>query len=167
VRRFFTPGWLGLHALAGALFSAFLWFGWWQFHRAVEGNGRSWGYTFEWPIFAVFVVVMWIKMMYDELHPEKKETAEKAKKADEAGIVTAAQVIMKYTPIDSPTMAGIVAPIHGALYMVYLVMAFDLWRRTGWPVGRMVGMVLAGIVPFMTFVIERKVVRDARVLVEA
>jgi integral membrane protein len=76
-------------------------------------------------------------------------------------------MILKYTPIDSPTMAGIVAPIHGALYMVYLVMAFDLWRRTGWPLGKMVAMVLAGIVPFMTFVIERKVVRDAKVLVDA
>jgi integral membrane protein len=76
-------------------------------------------------------------------------------------------MILKYTPIDSPTMAGIVAPVHGALYMVYLVTAFDLWRRTGWPVGRMVAMVLAGIVPFMTFVVERRIVRDAKVLVDA
>ncbi|MDX6429068.1 MAG: hypothetical protein QOE54_1434 [Streptosporangiaceae bacterium] len=73
-------------------------------------------------------------------------------------------MILKYTPIDSPTMAGIVAPVHGALYMVYLVTAYDLWRRTGWPLGRMVAMVLAGIVPFMTFVIERRIVRDAKVL---
>jgi integral membrane protein len=76
-------------------------------------------------------------------------------------------MILKYTPIDSPTMAGIVAPVHGALYMIYLVMAFDLWRRTGWPVGKMVGMVLAGVVPFMTFVIERKVVREAGALADA
>ncbi|MCW2885141.1 MAG: hypothetical protein JWL58_2003 [Streptosporangiaceae bacterium] len=73
-------------------------------------------------------------------------------------------MILKYTPIDSPTMVGIVAPVHGALYMVYLVTAYDLWRRTGWPLGRMVAMVLAGIVPFMTFVIERRIVRDAKVL---
>jgi integral membrane protein len=76
-------------------------------------------------------------------------------------------MILKYTPIDSPTMAGIVAPVHGGLYMVYLVTAFDLWRRTGWPLGRMVAMVLAGIVPFMTFVVERKIVRDAKLLTEA
>jgi integral membrane protein len=76
-------------------------------------------------------------------------------------------MILKYTPIDSPTMAGIVAPVHGALYMIYLVTAFDLWRRTGWPVGKMVGMVLAGVVPFMTFVIERKVVREAGALADA
>ena len=74
-------------------------------------------------------------------------------------------MFLKYTPIDSPTMAGIVAPVHGALYMVYLVTAYDLWRRTGWPLSRMVAMVLAGIVPFMTFVVERRIVRDAKALV--
>lgn len=67
VRRLLTPGWLGLHALAAALFTAFLFFGWWQLSRAYDGNDRSWAYVFEWPVFAVFVVVMWIKMMRDEL----------------------------------------------------------------------------------------------------
>jgi DNA-binding transcriptional regulator of glucitol operon len=105
VRRFFTPGWLGLHALAATLFSAFLFFGWWQFQRALEGNGRSWGYTFEWPLFAVFVIVMWVKMIYDELHPEKKAAVERATKADEAGIVTAAQVI-KQDERDDPDLAA-------------------------------------------------------------
>jgi DNA-binding transcriptional regulator of glucitol operon len=72
VRRFFTPGWLGLHALAIALFSAFLGFGWWQLQRAQEGNDRSWGYVFEWPVFSIFVIVMWIKMMRDELNDDKR-----------------------------------------------------------------------------------------------
>jgi DNA-binding transcriptional regulator of glucitol operon len=72
VRRFFTPAWLGLHALALTLSSAFLVFGWWQLQRAQEGNGRSWGYVFEWPVFSVFVFVMWIKMIRDELSDEEK-----------------------------------------------------------------------------------------------
>jgi DNA-binding transcriptional regulator of glucitol operon len=70
VRRFFTLGWLGLHATAIVLATVFLGFGWWQLQRAEGGNMRSWGYTFEWPLFAVFVIVMWIKMMYDELHDD-------------------------------------------------------------------------------------------------
>ncbi|HEX6472941.1 MAG TPA: hypothetical protein VF069_27880 [Streptosporangiaceae bacterium] len=70
MRRFFTLGWLGLHATAIVLATVFLGFGWWQLQRAEGGNMRSWGYTFEWPLFAVFVIVMWIKMMYDELHDE-------------------------------------------------------------------------------------------------
>src|SRR5690606_35754486 len=34
VRRFLTPGWLALHALALVLCGTFLAFGWWQFDRA-------------------------------------------------------------------------------------------------------------------------------------
>nr|WP_243726153.1 hypothetical protein [Actinomadura rubrisoli] len=66
VRRFFTPGWLGLHVLAIVLCGSFLGFGWWQYDRAQSGNDRSWAYTFEWPIFALFVIVMWVKMIRDE-----------------------------------------------------------------------------------------------------
>jgi DNA-binding transcriptional regulator of glucitol operon len=66
VRRFLTPAWLGLHAIAVVLCGAFIGFGWWQYDRAQEGNDRSWAYTFEWPIFAIFVIVMWVKMIRDE-----------------------------------------------------------------------------------------------------
>ncbi|MGH3239402.1 MAG: DUF3817 domain-containing protein [Spirillospora sp.] len=73
-------------------------------------------------------------------------------------------MILKYGPTDMPAMAGIVAPVHGLLYMVYLLVAYDLWRRTGWPLGRMVLIVLGGIVPLMTFFVERRIVQDARTL---
>jgi integral membrane protein len=56
-----------------------------------------------------------------------------------------------------PTMSSIVSPIHGFLYMVYLVCAFDLYRRATWPLSRMVVMVAAGLVPFLAFFIERKI----------
>jgi integral membrane protein len=73
-------------------------------------------------------------------------------------------MILKYGPTDMPALAGVVAPVHGFLYMVYLVVAYDLWRRTGWPLSRMVMIVLGGVVPLMTFFVERRVVRDAREL---
>ena len=40
-------------------FSGMLWLGDWQLHRALGGNGLSWAYTFEWPLFAGFAVVFW------------------------------------------------------------------------------------------------------------
>jgi hypothetical protein len=41
----------------------------WQLRRAEAGNALSWAYTFEWPIFAGFVVVFWVKTIRDEFHP--------------------------------------------------------------------------------------------------
>ncbi|RFS82747.1 DUF3817 domain-containing protein [Actinomadura spongiicola] len=76
-------------------------------------------------------------------------------------------MVLKYSPIDEPALAGVVAPVHGFLYMVYLLVAYDLWRRTGWPLSRMVMIVLGGIVPLMTFFVERGIVRDARALRKA
>jgi hypothetical protein len=43
-----------------------LWLGDWQLHRALAGNGLSWAYTFEWPLFAGFAVVFWAKTIKDE-----------------------------------------------------------------------------------------------------
>ncbi|GAA1867643.1 DUF3817 domain-containing protein [Actinomadura bangladeshensis] len=73
-------------------------------------------------------------------------------------------MVLKYGPTDSPEMVGIVSPVHGFFYMVYVALAFDLWRRTGWPLGKMVLIVLGGVVPLMTFFVEHKIVREARAL---
>jgi len=48
---------------------------------------------------------------------------------------------------------------HGYLYLVYVVVAVDLWFRTRLPLLPMAGVVLAGTVPFMSFVAERWVTR--------
>jgi integral membrane protein len=79
-------------------------------------------------------------------------------------VLLAIGMILKYGPTDMPALAGIVAPVHGFVYMVYLVAAYDLWRRTDWPLTRMVVIVLGGVVPLMTFFVERRVVHDARAL---
>ncbi len=64
-----TPRWLGWHAFAVVATIGMLWLGDWQFHRAESGNALSWAYTFEWPIFAVFGVVFWVKTIRDEFRP--------------------------------------------------------------------------------------------------
>ncbi len=73
VRRFFTPGWLGLHLIAIVLIGVFLLAGWWQLTRAQGGNLQSWAYVIEWPMFGVFVVAMWVRMVRDELRGETGE----------------------------------------------------------------------------------------------
>ena len=60
------PRWLGWHLFVFAAFWGMLWLGDWQYHRAMDGNGLSWAYTFEWPLFAVFGVVFWVRTIRDE-----------------------------------------------------------------------------------------------------
>ena len=57
---------------------------------------------------------------------------------------------------DQPAMVAIVGPLHGFMYMVYLVTAFDLAVRAKWPFLRTVLVLLAGTIPGMSFVAERK-----------
>jgi hypothetical protein len=56
-----TPGWLACHALAGAFFGGCLALGWWQTRRAAGGNTLSWAYAVQWPVFAGFVVFVWVR----------------------------------------------------------------------------------------------------------
>ncbi|MFI7598954.1 DUF3817 domain-containing protein [Actinoplanes sp. NPDC049681] len=60
---------------------------------------------------------------------------------------------------DNDTVVATVGPVHGFLYMIYLVATFDLSRRAGWPLGRMLLVMLAGTVPFFSFWAERVVSR--------
>lgn len=59
-----------------------------------------------------------------------------------------------------PEFSEAYSPVHGALYMVYLVTVADLSRRVRWPLVRTVGVMLAGAVPVLSLVVERRVVRD-------
>jgi len=58
-----------------------------------------------------------------------------------------------------PEVVNDVGTIHGFLYLVYLVVAFELTRRLGVPKWQMVLVLLAGTVPFCAFVAERKLTR--------
>jgi integral membrane protein len=58
-----------------------------------------------------------------------------------------------------PGVVGVVGPIHGFLYIVYLAVGYDLARRDRWTPGRMLVVALAGFVPFLTFVVERRITR--------
>lgn len=60
-----------------------------------------------------------------------------------------------------PRFSEYFSPVHGLLYMLYLVATVDLGRRVGWSVLRMLGVMLAGTVPFLSFVVERRVAREA------
>ena len=76
-------------------------------------------------------------------------------------IVLTVGTVLKYT-IDDDTIVALVGPAHGFLYMAYLVLAADLARRARWTIGFTLLVLLAGTVPFLSFVAERVVTRRVR-----
>lgn len=55
-----------------------------------------------------------------------------------------------------------VAVVHGWIYVVYLVSGFRLWFLMRWPFGRLATIVLGGVVPFLSFIVERRIAGEAR-----
>lgn len=76
------------------------------------------------------------------------------------GVVLIALVVvgvpLKYLA-DEPSVVAAIGPIHGVLYMVYLAATLDLASRIRLPAGRTVLVMLAGTIPFLSFVAERKI----------
>ncbi len=54
-----------------------------------------------------------------------------------------------------PGLGTLIPIAHGWLYLIYVIVSIDLWFRTRLNTVRMVGVVLAGTIPFMSFVAER------------
>ncbi len=61
-----------------------------------------------------------------------------------------------------PQVDAIVGPVHGFLYIVYLLAAVDLARRARFTLLQMAAMIGAGFVPLLAFVIEHRVTRRLR-----
>lgn len=55
-----------------------------------------------------------------------------------------------------PGMVMVLGPIHGLLYIVYLLAALDLGRRAQFTVLEMLAVVAAGLFPFLAFYVERR-----------
>jgi len=55
---------------------------------------------------------------------------------------------------------AVVGIIHGWIFIVYVAACAFLWMRMKWAFGRLVTMVLGGVVPGMSFVMERRISRE-------
>lgn len=66
-----------------------------------------------------------------------------------------------------PVLGNWIAFAHGWIYVLYLVTVFDLWSTLRWRLGRLLTMAAAGVVPVMSFVLERRVHADAQARIDA
>jgi hypothetical protein len=82
VRSLLTPRWLLVHAAVVVLVIGFLLLGWWQVTRAAQGNLLSFGYAVEWPVFAGFVIFVWIREMRRLRRPQGEPSRGEADAGD-------------------------------------------------------------------------------------
>lgn len=67
---------------------------------------------------------------------------------------------IKYSA-DAPLGVTILGPIHGLLFVAYVVLALMVWKPAGWSTVTGIGVLIGAVLPFGGFVVDRKVLRDA------
>ncbi|RKN40880.1 DUF3817 domain-containing protein [Streptomyces hoynatensis] len=73
--------------------------------------------------------------------------------------------ILVYGFNSGETVPLVVAQVHGVLYIVYLVCAFDLGQKARWPFGKLIWVLLAGTIPTAAFFVERRITAQVLPLV--
>ena len=107
MKGLWTPAWIARHVLALVLIAGCLALGWWQFTRATGGNALSWGYTFEWPVFAGFFGFLWWREV--QLARRGKPAAEETRAPDPSGVTPGRPVRVAVPPPpaeDDPDLAA-------------------------------------------------------------
>jgi integral membrane protein len=67
-------------------------------------------------------------------------------------------MVLRYA-FDLRWATAVWGPIHGVLYAAYVLLAFDLGYRERWSFKGIIGVLLAGVVPILSFVVEKIVHR--------
>jgi len=77
-------------------------------------------------------------------------------------LLLCAEMVMKYVLHlngDEPVLGTWVAIVHGWIYVIYLATVFNLWSIMRWDLGRVVVLIAGGVVPILSFVMERRAER--------
>ncbi len=87
-------------------------------------------------------------------------------------IVGIALLVLTYATIrdwinHQPAWAQIVSPIHGILYMIYLITVINLYLKFKPSIRRLVLMVCAGFVPTLAFFVEHSTIKKFEGQIEA
>lgn len=70
-----------------------------------------------------------------------------------------AGMYFKYSAVGNPIGVRIMGPIHGLLFVAYLVSAWRVAGARSWPMGRLLWALAAGVPPLATWVFERTALR--------
>ncbi|MGW1493051.1 DUF3817 domain-containing protein [Streptomyces sp. NBC_01410] len=77
-------------------------------------------------------------------------------------LVFTVAIILKYGFEVGDTM--LISQIHGVLFIIYVIFAFDLGSKAKWPLGKLGWVLAAGCIPVASFFVEPKITREVRPL---
>ncbi|MFI9582335.1 DUF3817 domain-containing protein [Streptomyces sp. NPDC052236] len=77
-------------------------------------------------------------------------------------LVFTVAIIAKYGFEVGDTM--LISQVHGVLFIIYVVFAFDLGSKAKWPFGKLLWVLAAGCIPVASFFVEPKITREIRPL---
>lgn len=75
-------------------------------------------------------------------------------------------MVAKYGFDTGEDLTLLVSQVHGVLFIIYLIFAFDLGSKAKWPFGKLLWVLVSGTIPTAAFFVERKVVREVEPLVD-
>ncbi|MEU0143875.1 DUF3817 domain-containing protein [Streptomyces albidoflavus] len=81
-------------------------------------------------------------------------------------LVLCVSMVFKYGFDTGADVTFVVSQVHGLLYIIYLVFAFDLGAKAKWPVGKLLWVLLSGTIPLVAFFVERRITREVEPLVQ-
>ncbi|MBB1252127.1 DUF3817 domain-containing protein [Streptomyces alkaliterrae] len=73
-------------------------------------------------------------------------------------------IVAKYGFDTGDTTA--VSQIHGVLFIIYVIFAFDLGSKARWPFGKLLWVLAAGCIPGAAFFVEKGITREITPLIE-
>lgn len=101
------------------------------------------------------------------IHPERQRRVARSLKfysiaATVTGIwllILVVEMILKYLVLGSdntPEWFSFIGPAHGLVFMVYCITCLDLGTKARWEPAKWLTTILAGVVPFLSFFVEKR-----------
>lgn len=93
MRRVLTPKWCLAHLVLVAAVLVMLRLGLWQWHRAESPTGglQNYAYALQWPLFAVFAIVVYVKTMLEDFRQDStsggRQPRARALAPEQAGVM--------------------------------------------------------------------------------
>ena len=74
-------------------------------------------------------------------------------------------IVVKYGFGKGEDLTLVVSQIHGILFILYVIFAFDLGQKAKWSFGKLLWVLIAGCIPTAAFFVERRIHREVAPLV--